>query len=146
MAGVDEDSVRSYAEIHGAVCEAPCGDDDVDDNVVVRDAVRPGAWLGMPCVRADETNPGLGSDNSEVRVDTTPCVVDEVSPGGDSGATDISRIAAMNVAVRRISSSGSTAAPGPAFTPPTSTMAAPSATAWSTRRSAASSVKVAPRS
>src|SRR5881227_926907 len=89
MAGVDEDSVRSYAEIHGAVGEAPCGDDDVDDNVVVRDAVRPGAWLGMPCVRADETNPGLGSDNGEVRVDTTPRVVDEVSPGGDSGATDI---------------------------------------------------------
>ncbi len=46
--------------------------------------------------------------------------------------------------VRRASSSADTSSPGPAFTPPTSMIAAPSETACSTRESAGSSRKVAP--
>jgi hypothetical protein len=56
------------------------------------------------------------------------------------------RTAATVATVRRISSAASTSSPGPALTPPMSMMSAPSATARSTARRAASSVKVAPLS
>ncbi|MDH6225140.1 hypothetical protein M2169_002110 [Streptomyces sp. MJP52] len=56
------------------------------------------------------------------------------------------RTSATKPTVRRASSSALTSSPGPAFTPPMSMMAAPSATARSTRASAGSSRKVAPRS
>ena len=47
---------------------------------------------------------------------------------------------------RSSSSSSVTWGPGPAFTPPTSRMSAPSATSWSARRRKASKAKVAPLS
>ena len=65
----------------------------------------------------------------------------EITTSGNSART-----AAMVETVRRISSAGSTVSPGPALTPPMSMMSAPSATACSTARSAASGAKVAPRS
>ena len=56
------------------------------------------------------------------------------------------RTAATNDAVRSISSSVLTSVPGAAFTPPMSTISAPSATTERTRSSATSKAKVAPRS
>ena len=50
----------------------------------------------------------------------------------------------MKPAVLRISSPASTSEPGAAGTPPTSTMSAPSATAWWTRSIAADSSQVVP--
>ncbi|MGC0349650.1 hypothetical protein RKD34_005230 [Streptomyces sp. SAI-218] len=54
------------------------------------------------------------------------------------------RTSATKPTVRRASSAADTSSPGPALTPPTSMMAAPSATACSTRARAGSSRKVAP--
>lgn len=54
------------------------------------------------------------------------------------------RTSATKPTVRRASSSAVTSSPGPAFTPPMSTMAAPSDTARSTRARAGSSWNVAP--
>jgi hypothetical protein len=50
----------------------------------------------------------------------------------------------MKLAVRRISSAGTTSEPGAAGIPPMSTMSAPSATTWCTRSMAAVSTQVTP--
>ena len=54
------------------------------------------------------------------------------------------RTSATNPTVRRASSAADTSSPGPAFTPPTSMIAAPPATASSTRARAGPSRKVVP--
>ena len=121
---------------------------DVGDHVVVRDPVRVGCAAAAPPVCV-QTMPGavLGGDLGQLRVGAAPGVVEQVgagraAPPRDRGPPGVdadhqrrgsaARTAATKSTVRRISSATSTSSPGPALTPPMSTMSAPSATTRST--------------
>jgi hypothetical protein len=102
-------------------------------------------------VGADDPGAGLGGDAGEVRVHPAPGVVDDVGAGGQRlprhlgpPGVDRDRQRRVGGADRRDQVDGpadllaaSTSSPGAAFTPPTSTMSAPSATTRSTRSRAA---------
>ena len=64
----------------------------------------------------------------------------------DTGTSNRATSASTAGTTRSSSSASLTAGPGPAFTPPTSRMSAPSATSCSARRSVASMSKYAPLS
>ena len=115
--------------------------DDVGHHVVVRHPVRPGP-RGQPAgVRADEgrrrrplpPRPAAGSVPPQASLSRSAPASQQTRPTSCRQVSTLitrsgcrARTSATKPTVRRISSAASTSAPGPAFTPPMSTMSAPS--------------------
>ncbi len=107
---------------------------------------RPPAWVQTsPAPVAAATSASFGSAPAQVSlIRSAPAATASVATSARQVSMEITvsgkaaRTVATVATVRAISSAGSTWSPGPAFTPPMSMMSAPSCTAASTARSAAS--------
>ncbi len=116
--------------------------------------LRPPAWAQTrPIPRAAATSARRGSTPPHASLMRSAPAWPTASPTSARQVSTLmttsgwrSRTAATSPATRSISSAGRTSSPGPAFTPPMSTMSAPSATAALAALSAAPNSLVAPRS
>lgn len=112
----------------------------------------PPAWVQtMPAPKRAATSASFGSTPPQASFSTSAPAAQTASPTSCRQVSTLittsgwrRRTSATKPTVRRTSSAASTCSPGPALTPPMSMIAAPSATACSTRSSAGSSRKVAP--